>query len=51
MFSIFNKPVQPFDFIKPNAMQKLAYKVKHISQISRGLIMLFRKFENNIFLD
>ena len=41
MCSIFSKAIQPFDFIKLNVIQKLAYKVKYISQINGGLIMLF----------
>ena len=49
MFSIFSKAVQPYDFIKPNVIQKLAYKVKYISQINGGLIMFFRKLKNKVF--
>ena len=41
MCSILSKATQPFDFIKPNIIQKLAYKVKYISQINGGLIMFF----------
>ena len=33
--------MQSLDFIKPNIIQKLAYKFKYISQINGGLIMLF----------
>ena len=39
--SLFSKARQPFDFIKPNVIRKLAYKVKYISQITVGLIMFF----------
>ena len=49
MFCIFSKAIQPYDFIKPNVIQKLAYEVKYISQINGGLIMFFRKFKNKIF--
>ena len=38
---IFSKGTQPFDFIKPNIIGKLAYKVKYISQVSAGMIMVF----------
>ena len=38
---IFSKGTQPFDFIRPSTVQKLAYKVKHISQVNGGLIMYF----------
>ena len=51
MFSTFSKATQPFDFIKPNVIWKLGNKVKYISQINGGVIMLFRKFEKNIFLN
>ena len=40
--SILSKGTQPFDFIKPNVISKLTYKVKYISQINGGLIMFFR---------
>ena len=39
--SIFSKGIQPFDFINCNIIRKLAYKVKYISHINRGLIMFF----------
>ena len=35
------KDIQPFDFIKRNVIQQLAYKAKYISQINGGLIMFF----------
>ena len=35
------KDVQPFDFIKRNVIQQLAYKAKHIRQINGVLIMFF----------
>ena len=38
---MFSKDTQPFDSIKCNLIQKLAYKVKYISQINGGLIMFF----------
>ena len=37
--SIFIKGTQTFDFMKPNVIWKLTYKVKYISQITGGLIM------------
>ena len=37
----FSKGTQPFDFIKPNVIGKLALKVKYNSQINGGLIMFF----------
>ena len=37
MCSIFSKGIQPFNFIKHNIIQKLAYKVKYISQINGHL--------------
>ena len=49
MCSIFSKATQLQDFIKPNVIRKLAYKVKYISQINGGLIMFFRKFKDQIF--
>ena len=49
MCSIFSKATQLQDFIKPNVIRKLAYKVKYISQINGGLIMFFRKFKDRIF--
>ena len=39
--SLFNKDTYPFDFIKPNIIWKLNFKVKCISQINGGLIMFF----------
>ena len=41
---------QPFDFIKPNEIQKLAIQVKYISQINGGLIMFFSEFREEYFL-
>ena len=35
------KDIQPFDFIKRNVIQQLAYKTKCIRQINGGLIMFF----------
>ena len=35
------KDIQPFDFIKCNAIQQLAYKTKYIRQINGGLIISF----------
>ena len=49
MCSIFNKAIQLFDFIKPNVIRKLAYKVKYICQINGASIMFFRKIKNKIF--
>ena len=49
MCSILSKVTQPVDFIKPNVIQKLACKVKYISQINRGLIF-FPESEDKIFL-
>ena len=34
LWSIISKGKQPFDFIKPNIIWKLTYKVKYISQIN-----------------
>ena len=45
MCSIFSKAIQPLDFIKANIIQKLAYKVKYISQINGGLITLFLEIQ------
>ena len=39
---MFSKGIQPFDFIKYNVIQKLAYKVQYISQINGDLLMFFR---------
>ena len=47
MCSIFGKSTKPFAFIKPNIIQKLAYKIKYISQTMNA----FRKFESNIFFN
>ena len=49
MCSTFSKATQPFDFIRPSLIRKLANKVKYISQINRGLVMFFWKFQKNIF--
>ena len=38
--SIIRKGAQPFDFIKGNAIRKLAYKVKYISQSNGGWMFL-----------
>ena len=38
---MFSKGIQPFDFIKYNVIQKLAYKVQYISQINGDLLMFF----------
>ena len=51
MCCIFSKATQPFDFIKPNIIQNLAYKV-NISQINVGSIWNFRiRFFQNSWLD
>ena len=47
--SIFSKGKQPFDFIKCNILQKLAYKVKYISQINGGLLMFFGNLRITFF--
>ena len=44
MCNIFGKDTQPFDFIKPNKIQKLAYKVKYIGQINGGWSCFFQNF-------
>ena len=45
------KATQPFCFIKPTIIKKLAYVVKYITQINGGLIKIFWKFENKIFFE
>ena len=47
--SIFSKGAQPFDFIKPNLIWKLTYKVQYISQINGGLIMFFQNLRIQLF--
>ena len=42
LYSTLSKGTQIFDFIKCNIIQKLAYKVKNISQINGALIMFFQ---------
>ena len=39
---IFIKSIQTFNFMKPNVIWKLTYKVQYISQINEALIMFFR---------
>ena len=46
---IFSKGTQPFDFTKHNLIRELAYKVKYIIQINRGLIMFFRNSRITFF--
>ena len=47
-----SKATQLFDFIKLNIIQRLAYKVKYISQINGGLIRNLRtRFFYNSWLD
>ena len=48
--SIFSKDTQPFNFIKCNIIWKLVYKVKCISQINGGLIVLFENSRIRFFL-
>ena len=44
-FCIFSKGTKPFDFIiKDNIIQKLAYKLKHISQINGDLIFFLNSW-------
>ena len=51
MCCIFSKATQPFDFIKHNIIQNLAYKV-NISQINVGSIWNLRiRFFQNSWLD
>ena len=46
MCRIFSKTTLPFDFIKPNVIQKLAYKVKYISEMVVGSYFLeIRKYD------
>ena len=45
---MFSKNTEPFDFIKCNVIQKLAYEVKYIDEINGGLIV-FQKFESKSF--
>ena len=45
------KATQPFCFIKPTIIKKLAYVVKYITQFNGGLIKIFWKFENKIFFE
>ena len=47
IYRIFSKATQPFDFIKPNLIQKLTYKVKCISQRRFGHVLL--EIQENIF--
>ena len=47
--TISNKSTHPFDNIKPNVIQRLAYKVKYISQINGGLIMFFGNLRIGFF--
>ena len=46
---MFSKGIQPFDFIKYNVIQKLAYKVQYISQINGDLLMFFRNVRIRFF--
>ena len=45
------KATQPFSFIKPTIIKKLAYEVEYITQINGGLIKFFWKFENKSFFE
>ena len=49
LHSIFSKGTQPFAFIKCNVIQRLASKIKCISQINGGLIMFFGNWRMRIF--
>ena len=40
-YDVFSKATKPFDFIKPNVIQKFDNKLKYISEINEGLIMFF----------
>ena len=42
---MFSKATQPFDFIKPNVIEKLDEKLKYISEINEGLIMFFSEIQ------
>ena len=46
---IFSKGTQPFEFIKCNIIQKLAYKFKYISQTNGGLLMIFGNLRIRFF--
>ena len=45
----FGKGTQPYDFLKFNVIQKLAYNIKYISQINGGLPMFFGNSRFKIF--
>ena len=45
------KPHSHLVIIKPSVIRKLAYKVKYISEINGGLIMVFQKFQNKTCLN
>ena len=47
--NLFSKGTQLFDSIKRTVIRKLAYKVKYISQISRGLIIFFGNLRIRFF--
>ena len=47
--STFSKGTQPFDFIKRNIIQTLAYKIKYVVQINGCLIMLFGHLKGRFF--
>ena len=47
--SLLSKSAQPFDSIRRTIIWKLPYKVKDISQISRGLVMFFRNLRIRFF--
>ena len=47
--TIYSKSTQRFDFIKHNIIQKLAYKVKYISQINGSLIVFFENSRIRFF--
>ena len=47
--SLFNKDTYPFDFIKPNVIWKLNFKVKYKCQVNGGLIMFFENSRIRFF--
>ena len=50
--NIFSKGTQTFNFMKPNVIWKLSYRVKYINKINGDFrFHVFWKFKNKIFLN